>query len=556
MSGSSRWFLVLFLAAWAPVGCGDDHGHDDHGHDDHGHDDHGHDEHGHDDDGHDDDGDDDHGHGDHGHGEGVSITRFTDAVELFAEHPAAVVGEEVTLLVHLTILDGFSGPTEGSVTLTLDGPATLETTVPEPARPGIFPVTFRPETPGTYRGSLAVRLGPEGETVEDVVEGFEIEVFESDAAAEAASGEESEGGASIAFLKEQQWQVPFATTFAEERALVPTVEVSGEVTTPPGGSAELGAPIPGRVVAPASGLPRPGDEVVVGQVLATLAPAPSSPEEGARASLVVAEAEARAATARSTVERAERLVADRAIPERELEIARREAEVAGEAVAAARRAQRLFTSASTGRGPGTFRLTAPIAGILTDVHASPGHSVSAGDVLFQIVDPSELWIRARVPEHDVPRVRADDDASYRILGLDEWLPIQIRGESPAASVVTVGRTVARTSRTVDIIYALHSPDPRLRVGATVRVAVPAGESALAVTVPRSALVQDEGRDIVYIQTSGEAFEERLVRVGSRAGAWVALSSGVVAGDRVVTRGANLIRLAARASSEPGHGHVH
>jgi len=335
-----------------------------------------------------------------------------------------------------------------------------------------------------------------------------------------------------------------------------TVEVSGEVTTPPGGSAELGAPIAGRIVVAAGGLPRPGDEVTAGQLLATLAPAPSSPEAAARASLVVAEAEARAATARSAVERAERLVTDRAIPERELELARREAEVSQEAVAAARRAQRMFQSASTGRGIGSYRITAPIVGVLTEVHAAPGTSVQAGDVLFQIVDPSELWIRARVPEHDAPRVLSDDDASFRILGLEEWLPIRVTGEDPRASVVSIGRTVHRASRTVDLIYALHDPDSRLRVGATVRVAVPAGDSARAVAIPRSAVLSDEGRDVVYVQTSGESFDERPVRIGSRAGAWVAVDSGVDAGERVVSRGANLIRLAARASSEPSHGHVH
>jgi RND family efflux transporter MFP subunit len=194
--------------------------------------------------------------------------------------------------------------------------------------------------------------------------------------------------------------------------------------------------------------------------------------------------------------------------------------------------------------------------VLTRVEAAPGSSVSAGEVLFAIVDASELWVRARVPEHDAPRIRADDDASFRILGLDEWLPIHVSGDDADAAVVTVGRTVDRRSRTVDLIYALRRPDVRLRVGATVRVAVPAGEATQSVSVPRSALVHDEGRDVVYVQVEGEAFEERVVRLGSRAGPWVAVEDGVGEGDRVVTRGANLVRLAARASSAPSHGHVH
>ena len=89
-----------------------------------------------------------------------------------------------------------------------------------------------------------------------------------------------------------------------------------------------------------------------------------------------------------------------------------------------------------------------------------------------------------------------------------------------------------------------------------RVSVPAGEASESTAVPRSAVLQDEGRDVVYVQTEGEAFEERVVRLGNQAGGWVAIDGGVTPGERVVTRGANLVRLAARASSEPSHGHVH
>jgi multidrug efflux pump subunit AcrA (membrane-fusion protein) len=153
-------------------------------------------------------------------------------------------------------------------------------------------------------------------------------------------------------------------------------------------------------------------------------------------------------------------------------------------------------------------------------------------------------------------VRTDGDASFRILGLEEWLPIHITGEEPTASVVSIGRTVHRDSRTVDLIYALQQPDPRLRVGATVRVAVPAGDATSAVAIPRGAVVQDEGRDVVYVQLGGESFDERSVRLGSYAGGWVAIQTGVEPGERVVTRGANLVRLAARGATEPSHGHVH
>lgn len=534
-----RALLILVAGLSAACTCGADEGAHEHGGDDHGHA-HGEGEHGH---------EDDHGHA---HGEGaVSITRWTDRFELFAEHPPAVVGETVPFLAHVTILDGFQPVTEGSVTLVLEGPQRIAAEHDRPLRPGIFSPRFIPRTPGTYEARLEVRT-PE---LEGTIGGFPIEVYASAEAAAAATAGAEESGDAVSFLKEQQWQVPFATVFAERRPLVPTVEVAGEVTTPPGGTAQVGAQVAGRIVAPPGGLPRPGDTVREGQLLATIAPAPSSPEASANAGLAVAEAQARAAAARSNLARAERLIADRAISERELEEARREVEVAAEAVRAAQQAAALFRGAASGRGAGTWRLTAPIAGVLTEVSANPGEPVSPDDVLFRIVDPTELWIAARVPEQDAARIRSDADASYEIPGHDRWHALDVTGEDANASLVNVARTVDRDSRTVGVVYQLADPSEQLRVGGVVRVAIPVGEARELVAVPSSAVLVVEGRDVVYVQVEGESFEERTVRIGPRAGAFVGIERGVEPGERVVSEGANLVRLSSRTTTG-GHGHVH
>ena len=528
---------AIFIAAFAVAcGCGDDGaGHGDHGNAPSGEDDH----------------DQDHDHG-HGHGEGaVSVTRWSERLELFAEHPPAVVGETVPFLAHVTVLDGFRPVTEGSVTLVLEGPQRIAAEHDRPLRPGIFSPRFIPRTPGTYQARLEVRT-PE---VEDTIGGFEIEVYPDAAAAQAATSHGGASGDAVSFLKEQQWQVPFATAFAERRALVPTVEVAGEVATPPGGSAQVGAQVAGRIVAPPNGLPRPGETVREGQLLATVAPAPSSPEASAHAGLALAEAQARDAASRSNLARAERLIQDRAISQRELEEARREVDVAAEAVRAAQQAAALYRGAASGRGPGTWRLTAPIAGVLTEVSASPGEPVSPDDVLFRIVDPSELWIRARVPEQDAARIRGDADASYRVPGHERWVMLDVTGEDATASLVNVARTVDRDSRTVDVIYQLARPDEQLRVGGVVRVAIPVGDPSETVAVPADAVLVVEGRDVVYVQVEGESFEERTVRVGQRAGPLVGIERGVEGGERVVSDGANLVRLSSRTTAG-GHGHVH
>jgi cobalt-zinc-cadmium efflux system membrane fusion protein len=75
-------------------------------------------------------------------------------------------------------------------------------------------------------------------------------------------------------------------------------------------------------------------------------------------------------------------------------------------------------------------------------------------------------------------------------------------------------------------------------------------------VPSAAVVDDAGRPIVFVQREGESFERRAVTVGIRSGGLVQVTEGLKPGERVVTKGAYLVRLAALSTTVPAHGHVH
>ena len=79
---------------------------------------------------------------------------------------------------------------------------------------------------------------------------------------------------------------------------------------------------------------------------------------------------------------------------------------------------------------------------------------------------------------------------------------------------------------------------------------------MAPAVPESAIVDDGGRPVVFVQLEGEKFARRPVTLGNRESGYVQVLEGVRPGERVVTRGAYLIRLAAMSNQIPAHGHVH
>jgi cobalt-zinc-cadmium efflux system membrane fusion protein len=485
---------------------------------------------------------DEQGHHDHHHGAVASISRWADTLELFAEHPAAVAGDELLFTAHLTIVEGHRALEGARARFVLEGPATVSADAGM-ARPGIYVFGLTPPAPGTYRGRIDVLEGGAG-----AVDGFTVEVYPSDEAADAAAEEEDDDG-SISLLMEQQWRVPFATALATRDRVAPGLEVPGELGAPPSGQAHVHAPVAGRVMASQTGFPLPGQTVAAGQELATLAPTPGSPEAASRAESQVVDAEVQLEDARAALERAERLLADHAVPERQVEEARRRLRAAEAGVAAAQRTRALYAVASRGGGRGTWRITSPVAGVLDEVRVSPGEAVDANELLFRVIDPGERWLTAFVPESWAARVQPDRGATFRLLGDDTVRAVD-------GGLVNVSSAVDETTRTVRVIWSLTDPAPVLRVGAAVRVSIPTGDAEEGVVVPRTALVGVEGRQVLYVQTSGESFVERAVRTGADDGLRIVVREGLAEGERVVTVGGYLLRLASTATTVGAHGHGH
>ena len=118
------------------------------------------------------------------------------------------------------------------------------------------------------------------------------------------------------------------------------------------------------------------------------------------------------------------------------------------------------------------------------------------------------------------------------------------------------RVLDPATRTVPITFALDNGTLGLAVGQAVFLHLLLDEATSQPVVPASALVDDAGRPIVFVQREGEAFERRPVTLGARSGNLVQITNGVKAGERVVTTGAYLVRLASLSTQVPSHGHVH
>jgi RND family efflux transporter MFP subunit len=479
--------------------------------------------------------------------EALAVTRWTEKTELFAEYPPLAVGETSRFAIHLTRLDTFKPLTEGHVEVHLRGGAGQPEVfrVEAPSRPGIFGVDVEPAHSG--KRELVIVLRSTGVSDEHRVGEVDVHPNADASRAAAASGGEDAGG--ISFLKEQQWSLDFGTAVVREQAVRESIRVPARLEARPGGAADVVAPIDGRLVRVLD-VPL-GASVTRGQELARLLPPPSVPGDLPQLQRARAEAQTALALATRDRERAERLTQAGAAPEKRLDEARSAEEQGNARLAAAEASLAQYNTARTGgspQGEGLFVVRAPVSGVIAQREAATGANVASGTILFRVVDAAQIHVVGQVPEAEAARARAVSAAEIEIPGRQDRVGV--------GRLTSLGKVLDPQSRTLPITFALDNRTLGLPVGQSVFLHLLMETTAPRPVVPAAAVVDDAGRPIVFVQREGETFERRAVTLGPRAGDLVQIVEGLHAGDRVVTKGAYLVRLASLSTSVPAHGHVH
>lgn len=464
---------------------------------------------------------------------GGAITQWTDSTELFMEHPALIVGAPDKFAVHLTDLSDFAPLRSGRITLTFlprDGGAPLVVVQEGPRSPGIYGPSPTFTRAGTY--DLVIRV--ESPQARDSIFVSGLTVYANAAAAPRDSGAAESG---ISFLKEQAWKTPgFRSAFATRGTVASSFEAPGIIEPAAGRFAQVTAPVAGLVDASSVAIaPAPGGRVARGQTLVSL-----MPSLGDAGSAAYAEARARLREAEDEHERAVRLFAVEAVPQRRVH----EAEIR---LAASREALAGYGGGELSAG-GRFAVRSPMSGVIADRRVTPGSRVEAGALLFSVVDPSVVWLRVHVPAAQAVNVSRTTGVEFRVEGSERVYT--------ARRVITLGSVIDTVSRSVPLLLEVANTDGTLKIGAAARVSVRTGQQELGVVVPASCVLDEDGRPIAYVQIEGETFEKRMLDLGAREAGRVLVRGGIRVGERVVTGAAYQVRLASLSTAVPAHGHEH
>jgi RND family efflux transporter MFP subunit len=476
------------------------------------------------------------------HAATVQQTIWTAKTELFVEYDELASGQKSEFLIHITRLSDFKPLTQGMATLsfTHETGEAFNVTIDSPVSPGIFKsdVTFK--RPGNY----SFKINLDSQELSDEIAMPDIEVFDKKEGHEK-SEEEKSSGSEITLLKEQQWVVEFMTEIPSKRTLSTSFAAMGELI--PVSNAELivSAPLSG-IVSVSTPLPFTGKKVAKGNVVAVIEPPVQQHGGIGQLTSAYAEAKNRIVLAQNEYERARRLYEAKAVPKRRLEEAAISLSTAKAAFEPIEKAMNdIHNSASNSK----IIVRAPISGTVVEVMTSNGRFMEAGQPIARIINTSLLHLRANVPVTEIGNIKRPDMASFTLPGLDK----EFRPER----LIAVNDLVDIKSRTVPVIFEVTNQSGFLKPGMFANVLIKKGIVKDAMTLPESALFEDEGRYFVFVQLAGEAFERREVKTGIRDKGYVQIKEGIKDGERIVTKGGYYVKLASMTSRMPqGHGHAH
>jgi len=167
-------------------------------------------------------------------------------------------------------------------------------------------------------------------------------------------------------------------------------------------------------------------------------------------------------------------------------------------------------------------INAPIDGTVIARKVGPGQYVrsDAGDQLYSIADLSVMWLKANVPEVDIPLVRVGQELEVRVTAIG------------AASDAATRRVVVRSE--------IPNPDGALRAEMFASFKIATGEGESAPAIPAEAIIWDGEQATVWVEREPLQFERRKVKVALEQDGRLQIRDGLKPGELVVARGAIFI----------------
>lgn len=316
---------------------------------------------------------------------------------------------------------------------------------------------------------------------------------------------------SIFVPKTTQRILAIRTLFTEQAAHAGTVELPARIIPDPTTSGYVQASVSGRLLPPPGGFPQLGTRVAAGDVLALVQPSLS------------------AADLTSQQQQARELDQEIMLVERKLQrferlqsvVARAEIEDATLELQGLKARRANLEQAPTA----AEKLTAPVSGVIAAAQAVAGQIAEPNTIIFQIIDPSRYWVEAL----------SFDAHSVTGMARGKFM------DGRTAELTYRGSGLADRNQAIPIHFSVEETPDGIRAGQLLTVLSSTTQERAGIAVPRTSVLRaSNGQSLVYEHTNAERFVPREVRTEPLDGDRLLIVSGVDAGKRIVTQGAELL----------------
>jgi len=463
-------------------------------------------------------------------------TAYTDNFELFAEANPFITGQTSNILSHFTTLPDFTALEKGKINLkiTVDGKIT-EQTLESPTRKGIYSFNIVPA--GQGEGTLEYTILTEKGEFKIIVPG--IIVFTSlQEAADAASKNAVSRTNTTVFTKEQSWKTDFATDWPVKESFGQIIKTTAQIQSAQGDEILVTAKADGIISFTGNTISE-GKSVSGGQTLFIITGSGFADNNSA---VRYAEAQNNFEKAKADYDRARALAEDRIVSEKELLQAKNQYE----------NTKSVFDNLRQNFSASGAAVRSPITGFVKQLFVRNGQYIETGQPVIMVSQNKTLLLRAEVQQKYAPYLHAITTANIRTTGDNKTYSL----EDLSGEILSFGRTTTNDNYLIPVTLQINNTGSFVP-GSFVELYLKTVTNSQAITVPNSALLEEQGNFFVFVQVTPELFEKREVKVGPTDGFRSEIALGLSQTERVVTRGAILVKLAqASGELDPHAGHVH
>ena len=172
-------------------------------------------------------------------------------------------------------------------------------------------------------------------------------------------------------------------------------------------------------------------------------------------------------------------------------------------------------------------IRAPIAGVVSAREIKVGNTIKPNDPTFTVTDLDPLLAYVHVPEKEFRRIAPGQSADVIVDALG--------GEHFVGDISRISPTVDPTTGTFRARVEVTDQSRRLKPGMFARVNIVYERRQQALQLPRTAIIDADGQQSVYVVAGGKA-QQKVIRTGLANGGWIEVLEGLEGNERVVTVG--------------------